>query len=176
MDAGVSRGNEIRVLGIDPGSRATGWGVVREVSGQATLVAAGVLRIGHEKDLSLRLRAIFAQLSEIIAEHEPHEAAVENVFHAKNAMSALKLGQARGAAVTACAVCNLPVFEYEPTKIKLNLVGVGRADKAQVSFMVGRILGVKPDWASDAGDALAAAVCRLNERRMAKLTQAAGLL
>jgi crossover junction endodeoxyribonuclease RuvC len=73
-------------------------------------------------------------------------------------------------------VCNLPVFEYEPTKIKLNLVGVGRADKAQVSFMVGRILGVKPDWASDAGDALAAAVCRLNERRMAKLTQAAGIL
>ena len=97
------------------------------------------------------------------------EAAIENVFSGKSAASALKLGQARVAAIAACAACGLPVHSYEPTKIKQALVGAGRADKAQVSFMVGRLLNCKEVWSVDAGDALAVAICHLNSRRLGAL-------
>ena len=99
---------------------------------------------------------------------------MEQVFTAKNAATALKLGQARGAAIAACAAYDLPVWDYEPTVIKKSLVGVGRADKEQVSFMVGRVLGVKPDWAVDTGDALAAAICHLTHRRFERLVRLSG--
>ena len=162
------------VLGIDPGSRVTGYGVVREQSGKAELLCAGTVRTGSTKDLGTRLGAIFKGIAEVIGEHAPHEAAVENVFVSKNTMSALKLGQARGAAIAACAVAGLDVAAYEPTVVKKSLVGTGRAAKGQVAWMVAHSLGVKnPGWAEDASDALAVAICHLNQRRMKRLTGAA---
>lgn len=158
------------VLGIDPGTRITGFGLIREVSGVAELVACGTIRPKAKAPMPERLGHIFTKLAELIKEHRPAEAALEEVFTAKNPASALKLGQARGAIMAACAVNGVPVTGYAPTKIKQAVVGGGRAEKSQVSFMVGRILGKKPDWAEDAGDALAAALCHLNMRRLARLT------
>ncbi|SKA65103.1 crossover junction endodeoxyribonuclease RuvC [Desulfobaculum bizertense] len=162
---------DVCVLGIDPGSRVTGFGIVREVSGCARLVETGTLRMGSEKNLGRRLGKIYEGIAALVEKYQPDEAAIENVFVSKNTMSALKLGQARGAAIAACAVAGLPVSEYEPTKVKQALVGTGRAQKSQVAFMVAQILGVpKPDWAEDASDALGIALCHLNMRRMKRLT------
>jgi crossover junction endodeoxyribonuclease RuvC len=166
-------GGEIIVLGIDPGSRCTGYGVVSEVSGLCRLVAAGTVRVPPKGSLDERLGLIFRRVAGLIREHSPQEAAVEDVFVSKSAASALKLGQARGAAIAACAENGLPVFAYEPAKIKKSLVGSGRAEKSQVAFMIGRILGVKPDWPADASDALAAAVAHLNERKLKRLMERA---
>jgi crossover junction endodeoxyribonuclease RuvC len=157
------------ILGLDPGSRATGYGFVRECSGVLTLVAAGVVRTGAGADFCHRLGVIYSAVAELIARHGPTEAAVENVFVSKNAATALKLGQARGAALAACAVAGLPVFAYAPTLIKQSLVGTGRAEKSQVAFMVGRVLACREIFAVDATDALAAAVCHLNQRRLSRL-------
>jgi crossover junction endodeoxyribonuclease RuvC len=162
--------DSVVVIGLDPGSRVTGYGIVRECSGQATLVATGTIRTPVGKDMGTRLGVIYTRLAELITDHCPAEAAIENVFVAKNPSSALKLGQARGAAMAACATHGLSVAEYEPSKVKKNLVGVGGAPKDQVAFMVARCLGIrKPDWPEDASDALAVAICHLNERRMRKL-------
>ncbi len=160
----------LTVLGLDPGSRVTGYGIVREISGQASLVAAGIIRTPTGRSMGERLGVIYGKLAALIEEHKPVEAAIENVFVSKNPASALKLGQARGAAMAACAMAGLSIGEYEPTRVKKSLVGAGRAPKDQVAFMVGRILGVRnPDWAEDASDALAVAVCHLNERRFRKM-------
>ncbi len=156
---------DITVIGIDPGSRNTGWGVVREVSGVLRYVDCGVIRPSVEGDFAGRLAEIYKQLHAVIARLQPQEAAVEQVFTGSNAATALKLGQARGAAVAACAAHDLVVRDYEPKLVKKALVGVGGAEKTQVSFMVGHLLGRKPDWAVDAGDALAVAVCHLGMRR-----------
>ncbi|THB68398.1 MAG: crossover junction endodeoxyribonuclease RuvC [Desulfovibrio sp.] len=159
----------IVVLGLDPGSLVTGYGVVNEVSGRLSLVAAGTIRTQAKAPLCERLAKIYTGLSTIITEHQPNEAAMEDVFTAKSPQSALKLGQARGAAMAACGVAGLHVSGYEPTKVKKSLVGTGRAEKGQVSFMVARLLGEKENWAVDAGDALAVAICHLNMRRMTRL-------
>lgn len=161
----------VTVLGIDPGSRCLGWGIVREESGVVRLVDCGVVKPKGD-DFSSRIGQIFVALSAIVLRYQPDEAAVENVFTHKNVLSALKLGQARGAAIAACASHNIPVSDYEPTVIKKSLVGTGRAEKDQVGFMVGRILGVKPDWEADTGDALGCAICHLNTRRLNKLIAA----
>lgn len=159
-------------MGIDPGSRVTGFGLIREVSGTLSLVEAGIVRTDTSASLDERLGHIFFRLCEIIALHCPEESAIENIFQARNAASALKLGQARGAAVVACARSRIPVFSYEPTMVKKSVVGVGRADKAQVAFMVARLLGVsKPDWALDCSDALAVAICHVNQRRFFRLAK-----
>jgi crossover junction endodeoxyribonuclease RuvC len=157
------------ILGLDPGSRATGYGFVRERSGVLELVAAGVVRTGTDTDFCRRLGVIFSAVAELVQRYQPMEAAVENVFVSKNPATALKLGQARGAALAACAVAGLPVFAYEPTRIKQSLVGTGRAEKSQVAFMVGRVLSCRETFAADATDALAAAVCHLNQRRLNRL-------
>ena len=164
----------VTIIGIDPGSRNTGWGVVREVSGVRQLVDSGVIRPPLDGEFASRLGVIFKEMHRVLGRLKPDEASVEQVFTAKNAATALKLGQARGAAIAACAAYDLPVRDYEPTVIKKSLVGVGRADKEQVSFMVGRVLGVKPDWAVDTGDALAAAICHLTHRRFERLVRLSG--
>lgn len=162
------------VLGLDPGSRRTGWGLVREASGRLSLVAAGVVAIDAKADLCARLGQIFAAVSGLIREHRPAEAAVENVFVSQNVMSALKLGQARGAAIAACAHMGLPVSSYEPGLVKKSLVGAGRAEKEQVAYMVGRLLNARlDDLALDATDALAVAICHLNQRRLNRLASLA---
>ena len=152
------------ILGVDPGSRCMGYGLVLERSGVLSLVEAGVVRPAEEA-MSVRLGLMFTRISELLQAHSPHAVAVENVFFARNSASALKLGQARGAILAACGVHGAQVFGYEPTLVKKSLVGAGRAEKSQVSFMVGQLLGVKPDWAEDAGDALALAICHLNHSR-----------
>lgn len=158
----------ITILGIDPGSQCLGWGVVQETSGVLRLLGCGTVRPKSEV-FEQRLGEIFSGLTAVIRQYSPQEVGVENVFVQKNVASALKLGQARGAAIAACTAAELPVFSYEPTVIKKSLVGAGRAEKSQVSFMVGRILGVTPTWAVDAGDALGCAICHSNMRRMQRL-------
>ena len=157
------------VLGIDPGSRCTGFGVVSETSGQAALVKTGTIRPPMDGGLSLRLGFIFGQVAELLERYEPDVVAVEDVFFSRNAASALKLGQARGAILAACGVRDIPVHSYEPALVKKSLVGTGRAEKDQVAFMVGQILGEKPVWARDSSDALAVAICHLNQRRYQRL-------
>ena len=165
--------SSVTVIGIDPGSTCTGWGIVRESGGVLDLLGHGAIRTkGNE--FSDRIGDIFLRLSEILEQFQPDEAAIEDVFSGKSAASALKLGQARGAAVAACAGHRLPVFNYPPTQVKQALVGVGRAEKSQVSFMVGRLLNKTPDWPVDTGDALAVAICHLNMRRFVKLAAKAG--
>ncbi|MFW5730217.1 MAG: crossover junction endodeoxyribonuclease RuvC [Desulfonatronovibrionaceae bacterium] len=157
------------ILGIDPGSRCTGYGLIRETSGVLELVRAGTIRTDKVGEMSQRLARIFTGIVDIIAEYGPHQAAVEEIFTARNASSALKLGQARGAAIAACAHSTVPVFSYEPTMVKKSIVGAGRADKDQVAFMVARLLNCSGGWARDASDALAVAVTHLNQRRISRL-------
>jgi crossover junction endodeoxyribonuclease RuvC len=152
------------ILGIDPGSRKTGFGVIEELHGQHRYVASGVIRV---PDISLaeRLKVIFDAVSEIIAEYHPDEMAIEHVFMAKSAGSALKLGQARGAAIVAAANLLLPVAEYEAKKVKQSVVGNGAADKVQVQHMVKQLLRLSACPQEDAADALAIAICHANTRR-----------
>ncbi|WP_297670012.1 crossover junction endodeoxyribonuclease RuvC [uncultured Desulfovibrio sp.] len=164
----------VTVIGIDPGSQRTGWGVVREASGVLQLVDCGIIRTASAgKDFSARLARIYHELAAVLARLTPDEAAVEQVFTAKNAASALKLGQARGAAIAALAARGLPISDYEPTVVKKTLVGTGRAEKEQVAFMVQRLLNVKQqNWALDTSDALGIAVCHLTMRRFSALATA----
>ena len=161
----------ITVLGIDPGSQRTGWGIVREVSGVVQLVECGIIRTQSAgKEFSARLAHIYHELHSVLARLSPEEAAIEQVFTAKNAASALKLGQARGVAVAACAAHGIAVSDYEPTLVKKAVVGTGRAEKEQVAFMVKRMLNVRgADWALDTSDALAVALCHLSMRRYKQL-------
>ncbi len=170
----ASRAEGVVVLGVDPGTRCTGYGVVQERSGCVTLVAAGALRPPAKAPMDQRLGALFAGLDEVLALHSPHEAALEEAFTHKNAASALKLGQARGAIMAACAVRGVPVTGYQPTLVKQAVVGTGRAEKEQVAFMVRQTLGaLKATWPLDVTDALAVALCHLNARRLARLVDAA---
>lgn len=150
----------MRVLGIDPGSLKSGYGLVDEQQGQLTVVDYGVIRTVPDTPLAQRLLLISARLQELIARHAPDEVAVEDVFVAKNAQSSLKLGQARGAILLTVAQAGLPVAEYTPLEVKQSAVGYGRADKEQVQQMVKALLRLKeiptPD---DAADALAIAIC-----------------
>ncbi len=164
-----SSDSAVTVLGIDPGSNVTGWGVVRESSGRLELLANGVLRV-KGNSFPDRLAFIYHGLHDIIEEFRPQEAGVEQVFAAKNVMSTIKLAQARGAAIAACASFRLSVQDYEPTLVKKTLVGTGRADKEQVAFMVARLLGrAHIDGPLDTTDALAIAVCHLTLRRFRRL-------
>lgn len=150
------------ILGIDPGSRKTGYGIVERNGTKMRYVASGVIRIQVELTLPERLKVIFASVSEIIAQYRPQEMAVEQVFMAKSAGSALKLGQARGAAIVAGVSHNLTVFEYETRKVKQAVVGTGAADKLQVQHMVKTLLHLPCAPQEDAADALAVALCHAN--------------
>jgi crossover junction endodeoxyribonuclease RuvC len=147
-----------RILGIDPGSRRTGYGVIDLQGFEGVYVDSGVIRVG-DGDLPGRLLGIHEGITEIIATHQPEVVAVEGVFMRNNAGSALKLGQARGAALCAAAAAGLPVSEYAPTAIKQAVVGRGQAEKGQIQHMVRALLGLSRAPAEDAADALAAALC-----------------
>ena len=164
-------GVKVRILGVDPGSRRTGFGVIECRGADYVHVAHGCLNVGSVV-MSERLRLIFDGLQSLIDEHQPAEVAVERVFVKRNVESALKLGQARGAAL--CAVPKgVPVFEYAPRAIKMALVGSGAAEKSQVAHMITTMLRLSERIGPDASDALAVAVCHAHSRRLHVLTQAA---
>jgi crossover junction endodeoxyribonuclease RuvC len=154
----------VRILGIDPGSQITGFGVVDVVGNRTTAVEWGSIRTGGEH--SDRLRSIFTALGEIVREYHPAEIAIERVFLSRNADSALKLGQARAAAICATFDANVPIYEYSARHIKKAVVGSGGAEKDQVQRMVRMILGLEQALAADAADALAAAICHANARTL----------
>ena len=157
---GNRRGNR-RVLGIDPGSRRTGYGVVAVRHGALTHVASGCVETA-DGPFPGRLAEIYRGVGNVIATHAPEEFAIEEVFLARNPASALKLGQARGVAIAAAVGAGLPVREYASRAVKLAVVGTGRAEKAQVQYMVRALLGLAATPAPDAADALAVAICHIH--------------
>ncbi len=157
-----------RILGIDPGSQRTGAGLVDVAAdGRLTHVHHTPLVLTDAADFPRRLRLLIDGLWTLIDEFKPDEVAIEEVFLARNAMSALKLGQARGAAIAACVARNLPVAEYAAKEVKLALVGKGGADKTQVQHMVGAMLNLKTKLQPDAADALAVAITHAHVRASA---------
>lgn len=169
MQPACAVGASLRILGLDPGSRRTGYGVIERRGVDWVHVAHGCVTVtAAGETLAERLRVIFEGLRELIATHAPGEVAIERVFVNRNVDSALKLGQARGAAL--CAVPKgLPVFEYAPRAIKLALVGSGAAEKVQVAHMIRTLLGLQGRVTADASDALAVAVCHAHSRRLQEL-------
>ncbi|MGH1420691.1 MAG: crossover junction endodeoxyribonuclease RuvC [Hyphomonas sp.] len=149
----------LRILGIDPGLRHTGWGLVEKTGSRLAWLGHGVISIDPKLELSDRLGGIFEAVGELALHHKPHIAGIEETLVNANPRSALKLGQARGAAMVALSMAGLPVSEFAPRKIKLSIVGTGTADKDQVAFMVKRLLPRASKMSSDAADALACAIC-----------------
>ncbi len=151
------------VLGIDPGTAITGYGVVRDLHGQAQALDYGVIRTPANQELALRLVTIYAALNDLLDRHRPDAVAVEEVFFSKNARTALSVGHARGVVLLAVAQRGIPLFHYKPTQVKQAVTGYGGADKRQVQEMVRMLLGLdaipRPD---DAADALAIALCHLH--------------
>ncbi len=152
------------ILGIDPGSRRTGFGIVHHLGGRSEYVTSGVIRL-PDGDFPERLRIIYDGVSELVETHSPAELAIEQVFMARSAGSALKLGQARGAAIVACVARRMEVAEYSARQIKLSVVGTGAADKRQVQHMVSVLLKLPSPPQEDAADALAAALCHAHTRQ-----------
>ncbi len=149
-----------RVLGIDPGTATTGFGVVERDGRALGLAECGVIRTDASQDLPARLREIFEGIAEVIDRNEPDVAAVEGVFYGRNVRTTVVLGHARGAILLAATLRDLPVAEYSPAEIKNAVVGTGRATKEQVQFMVQRLLRLKePPTPKDAADGVAVALC-----------------
>ncbi|MBZ2167811.1 crossover junction endodeoxyribonuclease RuvC [Marinobacter sp. F4216] len=146
------------ILGVDPGSRITGYGVIRAEGRRIEYIDSGCIRVG-DKNMAERLQAIFHSLATLIGEYRPDQFAIEQVFMARNPDSALKLGQARGAAIVSAANSGLPVHEYSARQVKQAVVGKGGADKSQVQHMVQALLGLSRKPQADAADALAIALC-----------------
>jgi crossover junction endodeoxyribonuclease RuvC len=147
-----------RILGIDPGSRTTGFGVI-DTDGQRSLrIASGCIRVGHEP-WPERLGSIYDRVAAIVSEHHPHEMAVEQLIFARDPTAALKIGQARGAVLCAGLKGGVQVHEYSPKSVKLAVVGTGGADKVQVQHMVRILLALPEEPAEDEADALAIALC-----------------
>jgi crossover junction endodeoxyribonuclease RuvC len=156
---------KVVVLGIDPGTIATGYGIVSQEERHMKALGWGSVRTSPRSPLSERLQAIHREIARQIETYHPDEVAVEDLFQSKNVRSALKLGHARGVAILAAAEAGLPVFEYAPREVKLSVVGVGGASKEQVASMVGRLLAVSDeDATADATDALAVAICHLHKK------------
>jgi len=153
-----------RIIGIDPGLRNTGWGVVESEGSNLRFVAAGTVKSDNKADLASRLCQIHDGLSEIVHLHQPVEAAVENTFVNKDASATLKLGQARGIAMLVPARAGLLVAEYAPNAVKKAVIGVGHGDKNQIKLMVAMLLPKATFDSDDAADALAIAICHANHR------------
>jgi crossover junction endodeoxyribonuclease RuvC len=162
----------MRLIGLDPGLRLTGWGVIDVDGNRLRHVAHGVIKVSIEGSLAARLYELFEAIVAVVAEQQPTEAAVEETFVNVNPGSTLKLGQARGVVLLAPARAGLPVFEYAANLVKKSVVGSGHADKRQIAMMVGRLLpGV--DATADAADALAVAICHAHHRATARRVEAA---
>lgn len=164
-----------RILGIDPGSRLTGFGVLDCVEDCATYVASGAVNT-IEGEFTDRIKLIFESVNAIVAEYRPEVVAIESIFVARNAGSALKLGHARSAAICATFEFDLDVFEYAPREIKQAVVGTGSATKEQVQHMVRSMLELDGVPSPDAADALAAALCHANQRRLHAMLRGKKLL
>jgi crossover junction endodeoxyribonuclease RuvC len=147
-----------RVLGIDPGSRVTGWGLIEGDWGNSRCIGSGTLRLGDDRPMGARLKILHEGLVGLIREFAPDMVAVERVFVAKNADSALKLGHARGVILMTVEEAGLPVHEYTPAQVKKSVTGSGRALKGQVGMLIRAILGLDHDPPEDAADALAIAL------------------
>ncbi|HVX80557.1 MAG: crossover junction endodeoxyribonuclease RuvC [Devosia sp.] len=163
----------LRIIGIDPGLRRCGWGIIESEGSRLRFVAAGTITPRADEPMALRLRALFEGLSELIRRHEPDEAAVEETFVSAGARSALQLGQARGVALMTPAALGLPVGEYAANLIKKSIVGAGHAEKGQIQMMVKVLLPTAVFDGADAADALAIAICHAHHRKAA-LLRAAG--
>ena len=160
----IERSNEtLTILGVDPGYAIFGWGVIKYQASLHRLVDCGIVVTEKDEPLSERLKAIYEGLTKIIGKYKPDVSAIEELFFNSNQKTAIKVGEARGAAVLACANAGIQVYEYTPLQIKQALTGYGRAEKHQVQEMVRQILGLerapRPD---DAADAVAAAICHAN--------------
>lgn len=164
---------QVRILGLDPGSQRTGYAVVQADGAQVAYLVSGAIRAKGES-LAERLQEIFAGVDRLTNDFRPDEVAIERIFMHRNADSALKLGQARGAALSATFAVRPRVFEYAPREVKLAVVGSGSAQKEQVQLMVKRLLNIVGPLAEDAADALAIALCHAHSRKMYGLAAAAG--
>jgi crossover junction endodeoxyribonuclease RuvC len=159
----------MRVLGIDPGSRRTGWGVVRLEGTRLHYLAAGTIAVPTKLVLAKRLRLIHEGLEQVIVEHAPETVAIEEIFFAKFPNAALKLGHARGVALLVAAQAELEVHEYPPAIVKRTVVGRGAADKTQIGRLVTALLGLKTPPEEDAADALAVAITHIQAMRGARV-------
>lgn len=174
MDTTLTLTNEkVRILGLDPGSRATGYGFIEKEGARLYFVSCGVIRTSPRLDFAERLREIHDGLCEVIERQQPDWAAVEEVFMARNPMSALKLGHARGVAMLAACRHELPVREYSARAVKQAVTGYGQAAKGQVQQMVRVLLQLSASPSQDAADALAVALCHANHCNLAGAAQAA---
>ncbi|MCK5932883.1 MAG: crossover junction endodeoxyribonuclease RuvC [Fulvimarina manganoxydans] len=165
----------IRIIGIDPGLRRTGWGVVETQSNSLRFVASGTVTSDAALDLAGRLCQLHDGLTEIIRTHQPDEAAVEQTFVNKDAVATLKLGQARGIALLVPAMAGLPVAEYAPNAVKKAVIGVGHGEKRQIHMMVKVLMPKATFNTDDAADALAIAICHSHHRQSAKARALASL-
>ena len=156
------------VLGIDPGSRTTGYGLLQKKNNVIRCIASGSIESSGSVPFYDRIYKIFTGMVDIMEKYQPDEMAIEDVFFAKNVKSSLKLGHARGAALIAAVKCNVRIFEYTPLEIKQSVVGYGRATKDQIRDMVQMILNLPVKLGPDTSDAIAAAICHLNWIRYEK--------
>ena len=155
----MNTAHTVRILGIDPGLRITGFGVIDKIGQKLAYVTSGCIKSNEKDALPLRLKTLLDGIGEVIATYSPHEAAIEKVFVNVNPQSTLLLGQARGAAISALVLAGLPVAEYTALQVKQAVVGHGKAAKEQVGHMVTRLLQLPGEPSADAADALACAIC-----------------
>jgi crossover junction endodeoxyribonuclease RuvC len=157
----------VKVFGIDPGSARTGYGCVQSDGTRHRLIACGAITIAASDPFPQKLKTIYTELGALLAEHRPDFVAIENLFHATNARSALRLGHARGVAMLAAVEAAVPIVEYTPAEVKQSIVGYGRAEKVQVRSMITLLLGLSgPPSTFDASDALAIALCHLHKMNL----------
>lgn len=157
---------KVRILGLDPGLRRTGWGVIESDGVRISYVASGIAKSDAAHDLATRLMEIHDELQEVVKFYTPDEAAVEETFVNKDARATLKLGQARGMSLLVPALNRVPVSEYAPNKVKKTVIGSGHGDKKQIHAMLGYLLPKAKPQSDDEADALAIAICHVHNRHV----------
>lgn len=159
----------LRIIGLDPGLRHTGWGIITLSGSQLKPVAAGVIHVPEKQSLAERLKTLHLELQDVLTQFKPDQAAVEETFSNSNAQSTLKLGMARGIVMAAPALCGIPVYEYAANMVKKSVVGSGHAAKEQIQMMIKTLLPTLNVTSADANDALAVAICHAHHVPMLKL-------